>query len=415
MLRSIRSGPACAATAAASRITSGSEPKSWIETGPSSGCTRSISSTVRRLRCAIAKLETISETASPAPWRCACRRTNQLPIPASGASRTRFGSSTSAIVKGDVRGGWTAARRSALGARAPGERRAATASGDQTFRSQISRSPVSVSRSSTSSIVSQNGTIACGEAAGRDQRRLARRAPPRSGARSRRSARRSRRSPRTGSPRASTCRSRSRARRARSARSARRARSAPSSEISTPGAIAPPRYSPSAETASKLIPVPKSTTTQAPPKALVSGDRVDQPVGADLVRVVDPDRHPGLHPGADAAASGHRSSARSSPRTGRRAAARPRRRRSRRPRRSRSRSAPAGRRPARRSRRRSAPDTVRKRQCSASSAPRKAPRWVWVLPTSIASSMGRLCATPPNRKRNGGFGGYVPAWKPSST
>ena len=36
------------------------------------------------------------------------------------------------------------------------------------------------------------------------------------------------------------------------------------SEISTPGAIAPPRYSPSAETASKLIPVPKSTTTQVP-------------------------------------------------------------------------------------------------------------------------------------------------------
>ena len=35
------------------------------------------------------------------------------------------------------------------------------------------------------------------------------------------------------------------------------------SEISSPGPIAPPRYSPSAETASMLIPVPKSTTTQA--------------------------------------------------------------------------------------------------------------------------------------------------------
>ena len=31
------------------------------------------------------------ETASPAPKRCACRRTNQLPIPASGASATRLG------------------------------------------------------------------------------------------------------------------------------------------------------------------------------------------------------------------------------------------------------------------------------------------------------------------------------------
>ena len=34
-------------------------------------------------------------------------------------------------------------------------------------------------------------------------------------------------------------------------------------------------------------------------EALVGGDRVDEPVGADLERVVDPDRHPGLHPGPD--------------------------------------------------------------------------------------------------------------------
>ena len=38
-----------------------------------------------------------------------------------------------------------------------------------------------------------------------------------------------------------------------------------SSEMSTPGAIAAPSSSPSAETASKLIVVPKSATTQAPP------------------------------------------------------------------------------------------------------------------------------------------------------
>ena len=34
-------------------------------------------------------------------------------------------------------------------------------------------------------------------------------------------------------------------------------------------------------------------------EALVGGDRVDEAVGADLERVVDPDRHPGLDPGAD--------------------------------------------------------------------------------------------------------------------
>ena len=35
--------------------------------------------------------------------------------------------------------------------------------------------------------------------------------------------------------------------------------------ISIPGAIAPPRKAPSAEITSKLLPVPKSTTTVGPP------------------------------------------------------------------------------------------------------------------------------------------------------
>ena len=51
MLRSIRSAPRAAATAAAERITSGSCPNSWIATGPparSSGCTTSSSSSVLR-------------------------------------------------------------------------------------------------------------------------------------------------------------------------------------------------------------------------------------------------------------------------------------------------------------------------------------------------------------------------------
>src|SRR3954449_5574522 len=66
---------------------------------------RSSSRIVRSLRWWMAKLEPISETASPAPWRLACRRTNQLPIPARGASRTRLGISTSPIRKGSVSGG----------------------------------------------------------------------------------------------------------------------------------------------------------------------------------------------------------------------------------------------------------------------------------------------------------------------
>ncbi len=67
MFRSITSGRASATVAAATRITSGSEPNSCTETAASSGWMRSISVRVRWLRWAIAKLETISETARPAP------------------------------------------------------------------------------------------------------------------------------------------------------------------------------------------------------------------------------------------------------------------------------------------------------------------------------------------------------------
>ena len=73
---------------------SGSAPKSWIDVGPavrSAGWMRSISVHVRGLPWWTAWLETISETASPAPWRLACRRTNHEPMPASGASTTRLG------------------------------------------------------------------------------------------------------------------------------------------------------------------------------------------------------------------------------------------------------------------------------------------------------------------------------------
>src|SRR3954467_3362818 len=81
-----------------------------------------------------------------------------------------------------------------------------------------------------------------------------------------------------------------------------------SMEISTPGPITPPRYSPAPETTSKFVEVPKSTATQAPPtfagaapaSALGGGGAgVGEPVCAELVRVVHEDRHPRLHAGTD--------------------------------------------------------------------------------------------------------------------
>ena len=57
---------------------------------------------------------------------------------------------------------------------------------------------------------------------------------------------------------------------------------------------APPTYSPSRETTSKVVAVPKSTHTAEPAEALADRDRVDEPVGADLARVVVADRHAGL-------------------------------------------------------------------------------------------------------------------------
>ena len=119
-------------------------------------------------------------------------------------------------------------------------------------------------------------------------------------------------------------------------------------------------------------------------------DRVDQPVGADLVRIVDPDRHPGLHPGPDHQA-GASNSGSPSPGTRRRAAVRPRRRRSPRPRASRTRSGEEARDPL--------GELVARRAGAGLKPPvidelerRKAPRCVCVLPTSMASSIGVMIA-----------------------
>src|SRR4051812_6461662 len=61
-----------------------------MDTGCSSGWMRRNSRSVRLSPYLIPKLDTISDTASPAPWRRAWMRMNQLPMPASGASRARF-------------------------------------------------------------------------------------------------------------------------------------------------------------------------------------------------------------------------------------------------------------------------------------------------------------------------------------
>jgi hypothetical protein len=46
-----------------------------------------------------------------------------------------------------------------------------------------------------------------------------------------------------------------------------------------------------------LTAVPKSTEMTGPPTRSNAGHGVDEPVGAELARVVDADRHPGADPG----------------------------------------------------------------------------------------------------------------------
>ena len=95
-----------------------------------------------------------------------------------------------------------------------------------------------------------------------------------------------------------SCRSACAARPARPCAAGRARAASASSEISMPGASAPPRNSPRALTTSKLVEVPKSTTMHGPPYEVVRGQRVADPVGADLLRVVDQHRHPGRTPGS---------------------------------------------------------------------------------------------------------------------
>ena len=72
-----------------------------------------------------------------------------------------------------------------------------------------------------------------------------------------------------------------------------------SREISMPGAMAPPTYSPRGATTSKVVAVPKSTTIDGPVVEARGREGVDDPVRADLARVVHEHRHAGLHAGLD--------------------------------------------------------------------------------------------------------------------
>ena len=69
-------------------------------------------------------------------------------------------------------------------------------------------------------------------------------------------------------------------------------------DLSRPGKITPPRTRP-AQTQSKVVAVPKSTAITVAAEHLVRRDRVHDPVGADLARVVDADRHPRADARAD--------------------------------------------------------------------------------------------------------------------
>ena len=66
-----------------------------------------------------------------------------------------------------------------------------------------------------------------------------------------------------------------------------------------PGAIAPPRYSPAAEMAQKVVAVPKSTTTQGPPSISSAATALTMRSRPYLVRIVGKHRQPGLQARSD--------------------------------------------------------------------------------------------------------------------
>ena len=146
MLRSMRSAPRSATVAAAERMTSGSWPKSWIEPARRRA---------RRGGCAAARASSSRcgggwRSSRPSPRRRAPRR-SAWPAGARTSCRSRPAARAAR--------GWGPRRR-------PDAARACRA---QALRSCSKRRPVSVSRSSVSSISSRERDDVLGQPAGRDR------------------------------------------------------------------------------------------------------------------------------------------------------------------------------------------------------------------------------------------------------
>ena len=133
-----------------------------------------------------------------------------------------------------------------------------------------------------------------GQAAGRHHRALTQHAARTDGT-ARRPARRIRRGPRIGSTPPSTCRSRSGARPARPGGGGGVGEQCVEADRHA-GVMAPPRYSPASEMASKVVAVPRSTTMHGPAEQVVGTDGIGDAVGSDLLGVVVEDGHPALDP-----------------------------------------------------------------------------------------------------------------------
>ena len=70
-------------------------------------------------------------------------------------------------------------------------------------------------------------------------------------------------------------------------------------EISIPGPMIPPRYSPERRDHVVVDRGPEVHDHAGVAAEVIAGDRVHQAVGPELVRVLEQDRHPGLGAGAD--------------------------------------------------------------------------------------------------------------------
>src|SRR6185295_17387683 len=219
-----------------------------------------------------------SETTRPAPWRFACRRTNQLPMPASGASRTRLEISMPPISKGSVSAGCSGVplmdESQPLQGKHVVDLLDRLGEGDDDLRQPAGRQQAGVAELLLDP--PHDAVDHAGEA--EDEARLDRGA---AGAADRR-LRRIEVDP--GDPRRAVDQRRQRDLQPRPDRAA---------EVLALGG--------------DDIDVDAGAEVDDDAglaEALVGGDRVDEAVGANLERVVDADRHPGLEPGADRQAPG---------------------------------------------------------------------------------------------------------------